>query len=195
MLFRSVLYTTAAQPGTLDNLEIKYLLVGDINKSHSSPVIIDGAIATNAYVNNRNPNLKSINVNLSNVTVTSNSIEIPVKVNTNGQNVSGLQFEFRYDPKKIKFEQLLNEMPNTWYVFVNKKDGVVKFGALDENKKTFVNGDVVPFKLKFTTLQNGLNINSYIKVTSTMDAASSSGHQLGINLNTTTIKLTGYNNF
>lgn len=190
-----VTYTTAAAPGTLDNIEIKYLLTGDINKSHSSPVVRNGEIATNYYINNRNPSLKNINVNLSNVTVTSNSIEIPVNVNTNGQNVSGLQFEFRYDPNKIKFDELINEMPNTWYVFANKKEGVIKFGALDENKKTFVNGNITPFKLKFSTLQNGLDINSYISVTSTMDAASSSGHQLGINLNTTKIKLTGYNNF
>jgi hypothetical protein len=34
-----------------------------------------------------------------------------------------------------------------------------------------------------------------VKVSPTMDASSSDGTQLGINLNTTQIKLTGYRNF
>ena len=39
------------------------------------------------------------------------------------------------------------------------------------------------------------DINSAIKVTNNMDASNMLGNQLGINLNSTTIKLTGYNNF
>ena len=138
--------------------------------------------------------VSSINVNLSNLTVTSNTIEIPINVDTKGAEVSGLQFEFIFDSNKIKFEELLSSVPNTWYVFANSKSGRVKFGALDQNKNP-INGTNIPFKLKFSTIGNGIDILTSIKVSPTMDASDSKGKQLGINLNTTQIKLTGYNNF
>jgi len=137
----------------------------------------------------------AIDVNLKNTTVTSNSIEIQVAINTNGINLAAVQFEFAYDPNKIKFESMKSEVPADWYVFANSVTGKVKFGSIDQKHSTPLTGASVPFKLKFTTLQNGLDINSYIKVTPAQDAADTKGNQVGINLNTETIKLTGYNNF
>ncbi len=206
-------YTTPVNRGTPETHVIKYVLSGDVNRSHSSQVVINGSPATNAVVAlnksiaktimanrtigfvNTPQNVSSINVNLSNLTVTSNSIEIPVKVDAGSQKVSGLQFEFAYDPTKIKFEQLVSEVPNTWFTIADAKDGKVKFIGLDKDLKNSITGASIPFKLKFSAIGNGLDINSYIKVTSAMDASNDKGSQLGINLNSETIKLTGYNNF
>jgi hypothetical protein len=206
-------YTTPATPGTPLTINVKYVLPGDINRSHSSQVVVGGVIKTNAVVSlnksiankvimnrtigfiNTPQSVPSIDVNIKNVTVTSNSIEIPVAVNTNGNEVAALQFEFAYDPSKVKFESMASEVPNEWYVFANSATGKVKFGAIDQKLKTPIKGAAIPFKLKFSTLVSGLDINSFIKITSATDAASTSGSQLGINLNTETIKLTGYNNF
>lgn len=183
-------YTTAPITGNPETINISYLLYGDINKSHSSSVTQSGS-----GVVNRRLAVNPISVSLANAVVTSNSIEIPVKVSTNGNKLGAVQFQFSYDTSKLKFEELKNEMPNNWYVFANKGTGYIKFGALDQNLKTPVEGDLVPFKLRFTALQNGLDINTYIKVSPIMDAADSKGVQLPINLNTDKIKLTGYNNF
>jgi hypothetical protein len=151
-------------------------------------------MSTESFINTPNT-VPSIDVNLSNVTVTSNSIEIPVNINTKGNLVTGLQFEFEYDPTKIKFEELSPNLPNTWYLFVNPVNGKIKFGAIDQGEKTPLNGNLTPFKLKFSTIGNGVDILTSIKVSSTMDASAVKGNQLGINLNTSQIKLTGYNNF
>ena len=210
-------YVKTGLIGSNTVLELKYLLWGDVNRSHSSQVVnIDNSgssyVQTNA-INSLKSNsafklmsldpssfintpydVSSINVNLSNLTVTSNTIEIPISINTNGADVGGVQFEFIFDPNKIKFEEILSSVPNTWYVFANSKLGKVKFGALDQNKNP-INGTNIPFKLKFSTIGNGIDILSSIKVSPTMDASDSKGKQLGINLNTTQIKLTGYNNF
>jgi hypothetical protein len=183
-------FTTPATPGTPSTISIKYLIDGDINRSMSSTVVRGGGTVANRILAKNN-----VIVNLKNTVVTSNKIEIPIAVNTNGESVSGLQFQFEYDKTKIKFEELINEMPNTWYVFANNADGVIKFGAVDKDLKNPVSGQAIPFKVRFSTLQNGLDINSYIKVSHIMDAASKDGSQLGIDLNTDTIKLTGYNNF
>jgi hypothetical protein len=193
------------------SLSINYLIPGDINRSHSSartqangvttystPTL--GSVktfgtATNGYVNTESVTTQSIDVSLNNLTVTSNEFTVPITVDTKGGNLSGLQFEFVYDPTKVKFESIKADMP-TWIVFVNNHEGRIKFGAVDKDVKTPYTGkDLTPFKLVFSTLQSGLDINSAIKVTANMDASDMSGNQVGINLNSTTIRLTGYNNF
>jgi hypothetical protein len=202
--------------GTNEIVDLKYLLWGDVNRSHSSQVISSSngtsTVQTNAvnslmsntafitmatqsasFINTPN-DVSSIDVNLSNITVTSNNVEIPVSLNTNGISVGGLQFEFQYDPSKIKFEELKSEVPNSWYVFVNSKDGKVKFGGIDQNNKP-INGTNIPFKVRFSTIGDGVDILTSVKVSPTMDASDSKGVQLGINLNSTQIKLTGYKNF
>ena len=152
------------------------------------------AISNTAFINTPY-DITSIDVNLSNITVTSNTIEIPVTVDTKGTALGGLQFQFDYDPTKIKFEELASVLPDNWYVFANAKEGRVKFGALEQNSKIWATGILTPFKLKFSTIGDGVDILTSVKVSSTMDASSVNGTQLGINLNKTQIKLTGYNNF
>jgi len=209
-------YVKTSIIGTNEIVDLKYLLWGDVNRSHSSQVISSSngtsTVQTNAvnslmsntafismatqsasFINTPN-DVSSIDVNLSNITVTSNNVEIPVSLNTNGISVGGLQFEFQYDPSKIKFEELKSEVPNSWYVFVNSKDGKVKFGGIDQNNKP-INGTNIPFKVRFSTIGNGVDILTSVKVSPTMDASDSKGVQLGINLNSTQIKLTGYKNF
>ena len=194
-------------------LNLKYLLWGDINRSHSSQVInasgtivssaipslaksgiVSNSITSMAFINTTH-DISSINVSLNNTTVTSNNVEIPINVDTKGSNISALQFQFEYDATKIKFEELASILPNTWYVFASSKEGKVKFGCLSQNLKESIYGNSIPFKLKFSTIGNGVDIITSVKVSSVMDASDSNGNQIGINLNTTTIKLIGYNNF
>jgi len=209
-------YVKTGVSGTNEIVDLKYLLWADVNRSHSSQVVTTSngtsTVQTNAvnslmsntafitmstqaasFINTPN-DVSSIDVNLSNITVTSNNVEIPVSLNTNGISVGGLQFEFQYDPSKIKFEELKSEVPNSWYVFVNSKDGKVKFGGIDQNNKP-INGTNIPFKVRFSTIGNGVDLLTSVKVSPTMDASDSKGVQLGINLNSTQIKLTGYKNF
>lgn len=194
---------------TAINLDLKYVIPGDINRSHSSLVVnSQGQVQTNksnswgsvalmssSFPNTTNENLPSIDVTLNNLTVTSNNIEIPFNIDAKGSNVSALQFEIVYDASKVKFEEIKSEVPNTWYVFANPRNGVLRFGAIDREMKVPIKGASAPFKLKFSTLENGLDISTKIKVTSNLDASNNNGEQLAISLNTTTIKLTGYNNF
>lgn len=208
-------YVKTGTIGTNTVVDLKYLLWGDVNRSHSSQVVVSNngvasvvsrasnsmksnsafrTMSVENFINTPN-NVPSIDVNLSNLTVTSNNIEIPINVTTNDNSITGLQFEFDYDPTKIKFEELSPTLPNTWYIFVNSVDGKVKFGGIDEGEKNPIIGNTIPFKLKFSTIGNGVDILTSIKVSPTMDASTVKGSQLGIKLNTTQIKLTGYNNF
>lgn len=204
-----VVYFKTQEIGKNLPLKLKYVLEGDINRSHSSQVIIGNAIATNALpslkknlsspqanllINSTQP-IQSIDVNIKSQTIQSNSIEIPIALDTKSLAVSALQFEFTYDATKLKFESLTNDLPNTWYTFVNNKDGKIKFGAIDKEVKLPISGNLVPFKLKFSSINNGSDLNTFIKVSPVMDASSKTGYQLGINFNSDSIRLLGINLF
>lgn len=195
--------------GTNKQLNLKYVLKGDINRSHSSQVIRGSDIVSNAIPSlkknldspkanlliNTPQDIPAINVSVKSVTVLSNQVEIPIAINTGAYSMSAVQFEFIYDATKIKFESIASDLPNTWYTFIDNKPGRLKFGSLDKDLKLPVSGSLVPFKVKFSTLVPGVDINSVIKISPVMDASSKTGYQLGINLNTDSIKLTGINNF
>jgi hypothetical protein len=205
----NVVYFKTQEIGKNLPLKLKYVLEGDINRSHSSQVMIGSEIATNAVpslrknlsspqanmlINTKQP-LQAIDVTIKSQTITSNTIEIPIALDTKLLAVSALQFEFEYDATKLKFESITNELPNTWYTFVNNKDGKIKFGSIDKDVKNPITGTLVPFKLKFSSINNGSDLNTFIKVSPVMDASSKTGYQLGINLNMDSIKLTGINLF
>lgn len=190
---------------TAKSLSIRYVVPGDINRSHSSIRTQAQGVTTYklnnipsarvGYINTPSDNIQNVEVSLNNLTVTSNEFTIPISLDTKQLNLSALQFEFVYDPSKVKFESIKADMPS-WIVFVNNTPGRIKFGAVDRDMKyPYTGSSLTPFKLVFSTLQSGLDINSSIKVTSNMDASDNRGNQLGILLNSTTIKLTGYNNF
>jgi hypothetical protein len=205
----NVVYFKTQEIGKNLHLKLKYVLEGDINRSHSSQVIIGSTIATNAVpslrknlgspqanmlINTKQP-LQAIDVTIKSQTITSNTIEIPVALDTKLLAVSALQFEFEYDATKLKFESITNELPNTWYTFVNNKDGKIKFGSIDKDVKNPITGVLTPFKLRFSSINNGNDLNTFIKVSPVMDASSKTGYQLGINLNTESIRLLGINLF
>ena len=84
----------------------------------------------------------------------------------------------------------------SWVSFVHPMGNVLRFGALDrELKNTLSGNNLVPFKLHFTALQPGVDLNTSVEIVPTMDAADDKGNQVGINLNTTVIKLLGANFF
>lgn len=190
-------YFKTGLKGSNKRLKLKYVIPGDVNRSHSSQVVAsDNTIKSYsvAAINTPNKSVNTIDVNLNNLTILSNSIEVPINV-VSAANVSALQFEFNYDATKIKFEELVSSLPNTWFTFATPRVGVIKFGAINKDLKEPITGNVIPFKLKFSSIESGLDLATQIKVSSVMDAADNKGNQLGINLNTTSIKLTGYNYF
>ena len=205
----NVVYFKTSEIGKNLPLKLKYVLEGDINRSHSSQVIIGSTISTNAVPSlrknlgspqanlliNTKQQIQSINVNIKSQVIQGNSIEVPVALDTKSLAVSALQFEFDYDATKLKFESITNELPNTWYTFVNKKEGKIKFGSIDKDVKNPITGVLTPFKLRFSSINNGSDLNTFIKVSPVMDASSKTGYQLGINLNTESIKLLGINLF
>jgi hypothetical protein len=176
-------------------LDLNYLIVGDINRSHSSQIVAtDGTIKSFSLVNTPVPK-KAVAVSLSNAVVESDNISIPVSINTDGLSICGLQFEFSYDATKIQLQEIKSNTNPSWLNFYTNENGYVKFGGIDKTLKEPISGTSIPFTIKFKSLVPGTDINTYIWVTDNMDASDNRGNQVGISLNTAQIRLIGINNF
>jgi len=178
-------FTTTTQNQVL---AVKYALRGDPNLSHSSPLPAAGGGAALVLPE------RNIQLNLSNVVVTSNTITVPFQIDTKDLSVSALQFEIQYDPTKVKFDRLNIDTPS-WVSFVHDNNGTLRFGAVDKDLKGTLTGVVTPFRLQFTALQPGLDLNSQLMLTAAHDAADQQGRQIGIHVSTTVVRLIGANNF
>lgn len=175
-------------------LSLNFLLAGDINRSHSSQVIsTDGTIKSFSFANTPNQAKIPIAINLSNIIVKSDYIQIPINISTTS-SVCGLQFEFVYDQTKLQLDTVSSNTSASWLNFFKNDNGKLKFGGIDKTMKFPVTGSTTPYIVRFKAI-NGAAINTLVGITDNIDASDNKGNQLGINLNTSTIRLIGINNF
>lgn len=181
---------------TNKQLDLNYLIAGDINRSHSSQVVAsDGTIKAFSFVNTPVATKTPISVYVATSIVNTDVINVPVITDLGTNNVCGLQFEVMYDATKLQLQEVMSSTNASWINFVTDKDGVVRFGGIDKTLKEPITGKGAPYTLKFKTLVPGVDINTQLSVTDNMDASDNKGNQLGINLTTSNIRLIGINNF
>jgi hypothetical protein len=89
----------------------------------------------------------TIEVNVPNISVDAgNLVELPVKVFTNGNELSSLQFGLKYNTDLLEFKGV-NSTSNAmqWITYINPNDGQVDWGGFDptNNEQPLVNGDEV----------------------------------------------------
>jgi hypothetical protein len=97
-----------------------------------------------------------LNVNIPNVTApTGQAMYASFNVNTNGINSDGLQFEMKYDPTKVKFEEIVSNIQGPWLQYLTHDDvnGIIRFGGMNNQSAGSLTGNVTPFKLKWWILE------------------------------------------
>jgi hypothetical protein len=99
---------------------------------------------------------QSIEVNVPHISVQAgNLVELPVKVNTNGVELSSLQFGFKYDDTLLEFKGIISSSgAMKWISYVNANDSEIDWGGFDptNNTNTLKDGDQV-VTLQFLALQ------------------------------------------
>ena len=90
------------------------------------------------------------------ITVTpSNTIDLPVTIQTNGNTVGSLEFALNYDQSILQFAEIvLSEKTQTWLTYVmDTGSGKVRWGGYDKTHGQYsVNTPTELFILKFTVL-------------------------------------------
>jgi hypothetical protein len=177
------------------NLDLNFLIAGDINRSHSSQVVTENTIQSFSYSNTPIQTKDPVNVSLSNAVIESDNISIPFNIDAQNSSVCGLQFEIIYDESKLVLEKVEANTNAGWLNFFTNVSGKLKFGGLDKTLKNPLTNKSTPYIVKFKAKESGVDINSSIAVTNNVDASNNKGNQLGVNLNTSNIRLIGINNF
>ena len=99
---------------------------------------------------------QSIEVNVPNISVQAgNLVELPVKVKTNGIELSSLQFGFKYDDTLLQFKGVVSSAgAMKWLTYINPNDSEIDWGGFDptNNTNTLKDGDQV-VTLQFLALQ------------------------------------------
>ena len=167
-------------------VNIKYAIVGDVNRSHSSPVFDANNQEIVAY-----NTIGDLNVTIPNTMANiGDPLYVPINVSTNGAQNAALQFEMQYDRTKVKFEEIISNIQGPWLQYVNHdpQNGIIRFGGMNNQDIGFISGNYMPFKLKFSPIGNN-DVTSYIKVRKLMDAADPKGDRFNIVLQSDIITL------
>jgi hypothetical protein len=89
----------------------------------------------------------TIEVNVPHISVQAgNLVNLPVKVYTNGQELSALQFGLKYDTTLLTFKGVISSSnAMEWITYVNPNDGQIDWGGFDKtnNTQTLKDGDEV----------------------------------------------------
>jgi hypothetical protein len=158
-------------------VDIKYFVLGDNNRSHSSPVYDSkgNLIVSNRISGNLNITIPDTYAGLG------QSMYVPFNINTNGLNNSGLQFEMKYDPSVVKFDEIVSNIQGPWlqYVTNDPANGIVRFGGMNNQTTGSLNGESTPFKLKFSPIGN-TDVTTTLRVRKLMDASENNSDQFNV---------------
>lgn len=168
-------------------LDLKYFILGDVDRTHSSPVFDAGGneIFAANFIGN-------LNVEIPNQYVVGQPLNVPFRIQTNGLQNTGLQFEMTYDITRVKFEGVQSNLGGPWLQYVNHdpQKGVVRFGGMNNQKTGSLIGAVTPFNLKFTPINPNDDISTLVYVRKLMDASNSNGDHFNITLSSDITVLT-----
>jgi hypothetical protein len=175
--------------GTVNNtnVDIKYFLLGDVDRSHSSPVFnAQGQqVARTIYKGNINVRIPDTYTN------SSDPLYVPFNVSYASYKNTGLQFEMKYDPAVVRFDQIQSNIDGPWLQYVTNDSiaGIIRFGGMNNQTTGYLSGDFTPYKLKFSPKNLGTNITSYVYVRRLMDASDENGDHYNIVLQSDRIVL------
>ena len=163
----------------LTGVDIKYFILGDVDRTHSSPVYdAGGALIVGARY------IGTMDISIPNASApTGQAMYANFNINTNGIKNDGLQFEMKYDPTKVKFEEIVSNIQGPWLQYMTHDDanGIIRFGGMNNQVLGSLTGAVTPFKLKFSPIgANDIMTNVYVR--RLMDASDKNGDHFDINL-------------
>ena len=109
------------------------------------------------------------------------------------QDALTLQFELLFDDTKLMVDTVSANTKASWLNFFKIEKGKLKFGGIDKTLSNPVSG--TPYIVRLKAINGGANISTLVTITDNMDASDNKGNQLGIKLNSSTIRIIGINNF
>ena len=116
-----------------------------INQANAKKYIIDKTVSYD------DPSLETIEINMPKVKVEDgNLVNVPVKVLTNGKDLSALQLDLKYDTAYLQFKNVeVTEKIRKWTSYTNPSNGIVSWGGADLTNSNLLNDGESVFTLQF----------------------------------------------
>ena len=116
-----------------------------VNQANAKNYIIDKTVSYD------DPTLETVEINMPKVKVEDgNLVNVPVKVNTNGKDLTALQLDLKYDTAYLSFKQIeVAEKIMKWTAYTNPSNGVVSWGGADLTNANLLKDGEQVFTLQF----------------------------------------------
>lgn len=144
----SNLNTNSVFTPVLDNetYNLSYAWCGDIDFSHSSPLVISSNTSTTSkltakvqVVSNENTTVKTEILNG----------KVVVSIGLEVDNLAGAEYKIGYDDSKLSLDNISFDTGNAIANFSTHKENIITFGSIDKKGETSIKKGV-PYKLVFT---------------------------------------------
>jgi hypothetical protein len=116
-----------------------------VNQANAKNYIIDKTVSYD------DPTLETVEINMPKVKVEDgNLVNVPVKVITNGRDLTALQLDLKYDTAYLSFKQIeVTEKIMKWTAYTNPSNGVVSWGGADLTNANLLKDGEQVFTLQF----------------------------------------------
>jgi hypothetical protein len=116
-----------------------------VNQANAKNYIIDKTVSYD------DPTLETVEINMPKVKVEDgNLVNVPVKVITNGKDLTALQLDLKYDTAYLSFKQIeVTEKIMKWTAYTNPSNGVVSWGGADLTNANLLKDGEQVFTLQF----------------------------------------------
>jgi hypothetical protein len=116
-----------------------------VNQANAKNYIIDKTVSYD------DPSLETVEINMPKVKVEDgNLVSVPVKVLTNGKDLTALQLDLKYDTAYLSFKQIeVTEKIMKWTAYTNPSNGVVSWGGADLTNANLLKDGEQVFTLQF----------------------------------------------
>jgi hypothetical protein len=116
-----------------------------INPANAKNYIIDKTVSYD------DPTLETVEINMPKIKVEDgNLVSVPVKVLTNGKDLTALQLDLKYDTAYLSFKQIeVTEKIMKWTAYTNPSNGIVSWGGADLTNANLLKDGEQVFTLQF----------------------------------------------
>ena len=116
-----------------------------VNQANAKNYIIDKTVSYD------DPSLETVEISMPKVKVEDgNLVSVPVKVLTNGRDLTALQLDLKYDTAYLSFKQIeVTEKIMKWTAYTNPSNGVVSWGGADLTNANLLKDGEQVFTLQF----------------------------------------------
>jgi hypothetical protein len=136
---------------TADNetYNLSYAWAGDLDFSHSSPLVISTTSSTSKglSVSNIVPQITSTADTSISTTLVNGKVVVFVTLNTTG--LAGVEYKIGYDSNKLSLDDITFDTGNTITNFSTYKNNIITFGSMNKSGASSIKQGT-PYKLTFT---------------------------------------------